>query len=460
MKHHAMTQPRIETYRTLLKQDALLSGAAEECLMRLRTPQEQMYAVLWAPALVSYVAWVLSSAIRAGQKRLYFLARDAYPMYVAAKKMAERMRLDLDIRYVRVSRYSLRIPEYHLLREECLERIFLSGIDVSLYQILNRAGLEEAEMQEVCRDIQYKRNLRETLNRKEILDLKEYVKTCCQSGQSDLLEQIYKKSRAAYQNTLGYLRQEGMLDGIPFAVVDSGWTGTIQKSIQILLAQEKPDIVLNGYYFGLYAYPADRTNCSYHAYFFTPKGKIRRKARFSNCLYEVIYSEPAPMVKTYEEKDGKYTPLLSEVPNPNAEELKRNNRVLELFMDALLQRATKHTLLDPDRTGLVQSLYETLMAEPNSWEAACYGKQLFSDDLADEHMRCIANRLSQSEIRDLRILPKLGIMLGISGKVIHESGWIEGTIVNAGEHVAANLRAARRAKYMTHVRQSLKAGQI
>ena len=180
MKHHAMTQPRIETYRTLLKQDALLSGAAEECLMRLRTPQEQMYAVLWAPALVSYVAWVLSSAIRAGQKRLYFLARDAYPMYVAAKKMAERMRLDLDIRYVRVSRYSLRIPEYHLLREECLERIFLSGIDVSLYQILNRAGLEEAEMQEVCRDIQYKRNLRETLNRKEILDLKDYVKTCCQ----------------------------------------------------------------------------------------------------------------------------------------------------------------------------------------------------------------------------------------------------------------------------------------
>ena len=85
--------------------------------------------------------------------------------------------------------------------------------------------------------------------------------------------------------------------------------------------------------------------------------------------------------------------------------------------------------------------------------------QLFSDDLSDEHMRCIANRLTQREIKDLRILSKLCIMLGLSKKVIHESGWIEGTIVNAGKHISSNLRSARMAKYVTHLRQSLKAKQ-
>ncbi len=45
-----------------------------------------------------------------------------------------------------------------------------------------------------------------------------------------------------------------------------------------------------------------------------------------------------------------------------------------------------------------------------------YGMQLFSDDLSDEHMRCIANRLTQRKIKDLRILSKLCIMLGLSKK--------------------------------------------
>ena len=90
MKHQATIQPRMETYRTLLKPGILfLSGAAEECLKQLCAPEDQIYVTLWAPALVQYVAWVLEEAQKNRQKRLYFLARDAYPMYLVAKKMVE-----------------------------------------------------------------------------------------------------------------------------------------------------------------------------------------------------------------------------------------------------------------------------------------------------------------------------------------------------------------------------------
>ena len=187
-----------------------------------------------------------------------------------------------------------------------------------------------------------------------------------------------------------------------------------------------------------------------------PKGNVRKKAGFSNCLFEVMYSEPCPMIKAYCCEAGRYIPVFSQVENPNTEQLKRNNELLRMFMDHL-SKQPEHKAAMLCEKDIAGKLYETIMSRPNRWEAKYYGMQLFSDDLSDEHMRCIANRLTQREIKDLRILSKLCIMLGLSKKVIHESGWIEGSIVNAGKHISSNLRAARRAKYVTHLRQSLKA---
>ena len=83
------TAPRIETYLEILKQDELLYRTAQQCITELDEPEDQMYVVCWAPALVRYVAWVLEEAVRDGHKRLYFLARDAYPMYLVARKLTE-----------------------------------------------------------------------------------------------------------------------------------------------------------------------------------------------------------------------------------------------------------------------------------------------------------------------------------------------------------------------------------
>lgn len=456
--------PRIEEYRAILKTDELLSAVTEYSLRQLDHPEEQMYMVLWAPTLVRYVMWVLGEASKSEKKRLYFLSRDAYPMYLVAKQLAAHLNMDLEIRYLRVSRYALRIPEYHLMGINCLDRIFLSGIDVSMYQILSRAGLNEAQIQIVCKEINYDKPLHRTLNRWEISVWKEKVKKCCEAGTTTLLDQIYEISQAAYRNVLGYLEQEGLLDNIDYAVVDSGWVGTIQKSIQNLLAKEKQEITITGYYFGLYEYPKDREGCEYQAYYFKPKGALWRKTRFSNCLYEVIYSEPCPMVKGYEMKNGNYQPIFSQIGGSNIETLQNNRDLLMLYIRVLQQQLDarfvsiiqKNEILNYDARAIVEKLYSKIMSSPNRWEAEIYGKQLFSDDVVDGHMRYVANQLSQKEIKDLRIISKLKISLGWSDKVIHESGWIEGTIVNAGQHVRSNLRAARRAKYITHLRQSLK----
>ena len=123
MKHQATIQPRMETYRTLLKQNTFLSGAAEECLKQLCAPEDQIYVTLWAPALVQYVAWVLEEAQKNRQKRLYFLARDAYPMYLVAKKMVEYLHIPIEICYLRVSRFLERIIHIRLLPVRTTHRL-------------------------------------------------------------------------------------------------------------------------------------------------------------------------------------------------------------------------------------------------------------------------------------------------------------------------------------------------
>ena len=103
MENSRIQHQEIETYLEILKQDELLYRTAQQYIRELDEPEDQMYVVCWAPALVRYVAWVLEEAVRDGHKRLYFLARDAYPMYLVARKLTEKLNVPVEIRYLRVS---------------------------------------------------------------------------------------------------------------------------------------------------------------------------------------------------------------------------------------------------------------------------------------------------------------------------------------------------------------------
>lgn len=97
-KKRQKQNPRIETYLEILKQNNLLYKASKQCLKQLDESDKQMYAVCWAPALVEYVMWVLSEALQDKQERLYFLARDAYPMYLIAQQIVTKFNLRIEIR--------------------------------------------------------------------------------------------------------------------------------------------------------------------------------------------------------------------------------------------------------------------------------------------------------------------------------------------------------------------------
>ena len=99
---------------------------------------EQSTESTLAPVLVEFVKWVLRSAGEHGIRRIYFLARDGWPMYQAARILAEGRDSEIDCRYLKCSRYALRIPAFHLLGRSAVQQICMRGISVTLRKVLRR----------------------------------------------------------------------------------------------------------------------------------------------------------------------------------------------------------------------------------------------------------------------------------------------------------------------------------
>ena len=421
-----------------------------------------------APVLIEFTAWPLQKAAGSGKKRLYFLARDGWQMYLAARELVKAMGLDIDCRYLRVSRYALRVPEYHLLGEKCLDRICIGGIDVTFEKIMKRAALTDSQAMEIAMLCGWQSRYKNILNYQEIVSLKSEL-----YKQKKLFEYIYQHSREAYPAAVGYFRQEGLLDDIPYAFVDSGWTGTQQQSLKNLLASIKPDISAEGYYFGLYETPdnAAANGLLYHGFYFMPENGLKRKVYFSNSLFEAVTSSPEGMTLGYSEHGKEYSCVFDMPENVNAAKIKADSDALKKYLPLLCNICNnnkmrsgqpgknlffKNNKEERRRIKMLYRLMSLWMGNPTKAEVKAFGSLLFSDDMLEGALQRVSKDLSESDIKNQRFMRKLLIMLGIKKEVIHESAWIEGSIAAVGRNKAANLRHARFYKYFVYVRKALK----
>ena len=421
-----------------------------------------------APVLIEFTAWTLQKAVGSGKKRLYFLARDGWQMYLVARELVKAMGLDIDCRYLRVSRYALRVPEYHLLGEKCLDRICIGGIDVTFEKIMKRAALTDSQAMEIAMLCGWQSRYKNILNYQEIVSLKSEL-----YEQKKLFEYIYQHSREAYPAAVGYFRQEGLLDDIPYAFVDSGWTGTQQQSLKNLLASIKPDISAEGYYFGLYETPdsAAASSLLYHGFYFMPENGLKRKVYFSNSLFEAVTSSPEGMTLGYSEHGKEYFCVFDMSENVNAAKIKADSDALKKYLPLLCNICNnnkmrsgqpgkslffKNSKEERRRIKMLYRLMSLWMGNPTKAEVEAFGSLLFSDDMLEGALQSVSKDLSESDIKNQRFMRKLLIMLGIKKEVIHESAWIEGTIAAVGKNRAENLRHARFYKYFVYVRKALK----
>lgn len=408
------------------------------------TDYDRIFLHVFAPAMVSYVEWVIEQAVSSGKKRLYFLARDGWLMLFIADQIVRSRKIDMELKYLKVSRYSLRMAEYGILGKECLDTICVGGIDISFRKMMMRGALTEEEILAVAKEIGYEDKLDQPLNYRQIQEVKKKL------GQASLFFQyIDCHSKECYESAAGYLRQEGLMDEVPYSIVDSGWIGTTQRSIERILTKEVgSEIKIDGYYFGVYEIPKGSDRDHYHGYYIRPGRDIGRKTRFSVCLFETIFSSPEGMTYGYEKID-KYVPVESGQENPNKEIILRNKRLIDSYLRSYL-KCLNHGG-NKEYVKIIEKLLSLCMGNPTTVEAKILGGLQFCDDVLELQMQNVAAEWDKNELKKQRFFNKILIKLDIKEGELHESGWPEGSIVNLGQH--SGIRQEHLYKYFMYLRK-------
>lgn len=443
--------------------------------------REEVFIHVWLPVITEYVEWVLDEAIKSGKKRLYFLARDGYMMYLMAEKLVRARKLKLELRYLKVSRFAIRNAEYFFIGKDALDSLCVGGIDITFEKMMKRANLTEAEALHIARLAGRTENYKTPLNYRQLRKLKEDL-----SRIEQLFIYIKEHSQRCYETTAAYLRQEGLLEPVSYAIVDSGWVGSLQLSLQRVLAHEaSKDISLQGYYFGIYERPKGTDKEQYKAFYFGKK-QIWRKVRFSNCLFEAVLSVAEGMTCGYRmmlsekipdntmtegtipnekilneihSRTPVYIALESDIKNPNAEVMERFSKLLLEYASAYIEVASDSisTIHRSKKKSVrfVASLLKPMMGNPTRQEAKAFGELLFCDDVLEYRLQPVAPEWNEEQLRENRFLNKLLIKLNLKSASLHESAWPEGSIARLDIKPEMNMRQERLYKSLMYMRKAV-----
>ena len=408
---------------------------------------DQIYLHVYAPTIVEYTKWVLRSARSRGIDRLYFLARDSWLPYRCAGYINEVLGLGLDIRYIYVSRYTLRNAQYSFIGKEALETICVGGIDITFRKLMRRANLTDEEIMAVAEDISFCDRVDECLSYSQVMDIKSRLYQTRR-----VFEYISNHSGEYYSDIRDYFLQEGLCDEARYAIVDSGWLGTTQMSMQQILSHIcNHHVELTGFYFGLYQLPAGANVDSYHSYFLRPNVDFDRKIHFSICLYETLFSEPCGMTLGYESNDDRIEPVLNPIGNPNSDKIKRNAILLTFYLENM---QFDSEFLERNEELMIEQLLKLSMGRPTITEAKVMGDLKFCDDVLESGMQNVARTWSRRELVKQSFFMKVLFKFVNSKVKLHESGWPEGSIVNlCGEGLTSkiallNERGYKRGMYL------------
>lgn len=360
----------------------MLLSAAEKTAMISKEKLAQATAYVTAPVLFCYVDYVIVNAEKQGIKKIYFLARDGYILKAVADVMIKSRKLKIETCYLYVSRYALRNALYFKCDtvQDFENAGFFGRCAVqSAENTLKRAGLEEGQRVEVYRKIGFDGDEKRVMNDAE-------YDTFCKLLKSDneLFTDIKNSSREKYENIIGYFEQSGLFENKKIALVDSGWLGSVQRTLTELI-MDKTDIGrITGYYFGLYRKKSD----SYRSFLFDISDAYRYVPTFCNNLFECFCSAPHGMTIGYNKTENGIQPVTAEVNGYIADAAAMQTDTAVRFTAYACE--SNINISEKQLKQLAAKLIKALMYKPDKEEAEIYGAFPFCDDATEISVQPLA----------------------------------------------------------------------
>lgn len=352
--------------------------------------------------IIKYICWILNNAREKNIKRLYFLARDGFVLCKVAKILCKRLELDIDCRYLYCSRQSLRIPAFHLMGDGIYEYIFMKAENLTANVIMSRTGLTESQINGIYNSIGF-----DPSRGNESLSASNYNELCTSLKECDrFYTLVCEISKKAYDAAIGYFDQEGILEQNHVAIVDSGWCGTMQRVLHILLDSAGFHGKLTGFYFGLYSYPGDKEYGDFVPFYFHPKGDTLNKILFSNNLFECMLSAPHGMTTGYQFDGGVYKPILGyyniELDKMITDQI---NGICALAQDIAISELDIKNIAALKKE--CKKYVSDVMVKPDRYTVAVLGSFKFCDDCGDTYSEFLADNSQLELLKNYLIIPRI-----------------------------------------------------
>jgi FMN phosphatase YigB (HAD superfamily) len=416
---------------------SLMAGASR--MVRLHTPAlsdreaalRDVAAGVMAPALVGYILWLLRSAQRKQFKRLYFVSRDGQVLKLIAEALIAKLGLEIECRYLYGSRQAWHLPGIQTLTEREFAWILARSDSTSLRRILSRVGLRPEDF---ANDL-YLLGFKQTDYDRSLSD-GERESLCSFLLNRPVQERILEESGHRGQLLAEYLRQEGLFEAIPSGIVEIGWNGRMQDSLDTILMAEGREPI-HFFYFGLTKHAG--ISDYRQSYLFDGRRMTGYLPQVPQVwtITETFCAADHGMTTGYTQEIGSIQPLLRQ---------KFNSKVIEwglpIIRDALC-RFLENLLLDSELVDWqadirqpTAELFRAFWLLPTRDEALAWGDFPYEDDQSGETYFPLAEPYGAADIFS-------SFWLGAPNRN-RASSWAQGSMRRTSLLVQLAMRITRR----------------
>jgi predicted HAD superfamily hydrolase len=389
------------------------------------------------PVLTGYAAWCLAEAQRRGIRTLFFVRRDGQILRRLAEALCRSWGLGIECRDLYGSRQAWHLPALSALDDSAFDWLFADALHRSVDVILRRAGLDAAQAGPVLAAGGFPAETwRRPLDGAQLAHLKELL------ARDPLHGAILAEAAERRRTAIGYLRQEGLADLPDWALVDMGWSGRMQRSLQALLRAAGSDRPLCGFYFALYGGrvpgDGDRLDAYLDSAWFACKG-----LRHVPVLETLAAADHGSVVAYREEPGVGFAPVFHDRP-PEARQAPRvrlQQEAAEAFAREFARLVPADEVRPEAMRRIAVRLLDGFCGAPTPEEALAYGRFRAAEEQTGGRLWRLA----------VRIRPRhywAAVLRG--GRALYRLRWPEGCI-------AASLGHPRARIALLHARQALGA---
>lgn len=394
-------------------------------------------AYVTAPALTAYILWVLNDAVQKNIKTLYFLARDGLVLQKIAEVLCRTWSINIECKYLYCSRFALRLPLYRIDKTYTMDKLCATTYQVSLLDILARANITGGHAAEIAEELGV--NLAEPIEKNKLSRIRESLE---QNKTFDNL--ISANSETALSAVSGYLKQK-FADVTTFALVDTGWLGSMQECISKLLNYSSgiSQTSVTGYYLGMFR-SGDAQYGEYNCFLFrNTKEMLLRFGGFSNNVAECLCAADHGMTVGYEQKNEEWIPVLADYGQAICRSAWNDREQTDMCVTYAKQFAGLNQYKSVDKHELkllAKRLLLGLMATPNYAEAKLYGAIPFSDGMSVDVRYTLTAKMSPEQIKPKLLSHRvLGALTGQRNRLEYPVYWLAGMQALSGCSILQKL---------------------